>query len=133
MRKKKEIILNTDSDFRYGSCVSRALIKAFDTNDCIIRALSFSIGVKDPGEGFTYFDCKRLIHLLCKGYRRRVRYCPNYGGITYAQMAFTLDKYQYLVLFDIHLSYVQKGQIFDGYFDKQEIMKIKPTGWFEIQ
>jgi len=132
-RKTKEITLYRSVDFVYGNCVSRALIKAFNINDKIFNAICYAAGIQKPNQGLTYFECKRIINVLCKAYKQKATYYPNYGLVTYGQLAFVLPKSKYIVIFDEHISYLEDDQIFDGWFDKEQIMKRKPTGWWEIK
>lgn len=126
--------------FRFGNCATIAICQAFDIPFNAFVAICRAMKIKtdetnDDSKGLSFFECKRIIHLLSDSCKCTSKYIPNTGKVTYAQMLLLLNKGKYLVMFNIHLSFAQDGEIYDSYFrgfNENSFKKTKPTGWWKI-
>lgn len=132
--KKAVVKVNrTPEQFRYGNCAEIAICQAFDIpkNALKVILLLMKVDKKKQG-GLSFFEIKRLLNTLCEIYPGCSIYCPNRAKVTYYQLMLILTEGRYLVMFDEHLSYACNGEIWDSYFDNEEIEKRKPTGWWKL-
>lgn len=135
MRRKIDILVHpskADERFIFGTCASHAICGAFGLPSIAFRTICKLMKIDYKEEGLTFFEIKRIINILTEN---RCIYIPNISEVTYSQMLFLLPKRKYLVVFDEHLSFCDKGEIFDTFFCGGNIAKIDeriPTGWWRI-
>jgi len=132
---KKEIKIERPKfNFYYGNCCSLALTQGFDISiDVLLLAFNL-LKFKNPNEGLTFFECKKIIEeLVIWKYHRKIKYQTNEASITFAQMSVLMKTGKYIVIFDEHMSYLENGVIFDRFYDRKEMYQVKPTGWWKIQ
>lgn len=150
MEKLPPIYPAKDEQFIYGNCVSVALAQAFGIPAPALRIIFKSLGMKIE-DGCSFWECTKIITLLCKSFSFRVKYVPNVTKVTYKQLASVLNEGKVLSMFNIHLSYMEDGKIFDSYFhyntDEESSIEMKesairmmqqaflqkPIGWWIIK
>ena len=132
MRKPIKVPLNPPKeDFRFGNCAAIAISQAFSIPFWVVNIISRSLKF-NIHEGLDYWQCKKLIDRISHQSSSSNEYVSNKTNVRYIQLAVLL-KGRYLVMFHNHLSYMENGQIYDRYFDEEDILKITPTGWWEIK
>jgi len=142
--KTKKLNLKVDfnmsrADFTYGNCAMLAICGAFNLSMDAIRIICSFYGI-NPDSGISYFECKKLITKIskCSACYRRADYTPNKSGIKYGQLIGLFNQNSYLVMFDEHLSYVEKSVIYDTYLRNNDVegrdrwLNQIPTGWWKI-
>jgi len=134
---KENIIIvrdNPDWDFEHGSCAHIAIASAFDMNPKSIGIILDILKVRNHSDGLTFFQCKKLINVICKSLQQSAEYTPG-KGITLREYILLNQRGIHLIMFDEHLSYLKDGIIYDNYFDKDDLDELgasKPTGFWRI-
>lgn len=143
--KNKVDIQPSKQNFYYGNCALIAIAQAFDMPVNALVAVCDALKMNKLGqdykeEGLSFYQCKKIINHLAHSYRCTCTYIPNRSKVTYNQMLLLLNLGKYLTMWDIHLSYAEKGIIYDSYLhhfgsstDKDlDITRIVPTGWWKV-
>ena len=133
MRKKIEIQINdSKEEFKFGCCATVAISAAFNMNAHSIAVVLRLLKFKEWYDGLTFFQIKRLINVLDPV--GRWTYVPNNAQVRYNQLIILFKDKSLIVMFSEHLSYVEKGQIYDSYLinalDREGWINAKPTGWW---
>ncbi len=121
-------------EFKYGSCAIIAISSAFNINRNALVIIMRLLKYKYWAEGLDFYQLKRIINTLDIG--REWTYTPNPADIRYWQLVGLFKDRNIIVMFSEHLSYVEKGEIFDEYIynsgsaGKKEWINGKPTGWW---
>lgn len=124
-------------EFRYGSCASIAICSAFNIQYIPFKVICGLLKIGPVNEGLAFHECRKVINLLGKYYKRPIIYIPNEVNLTYGQLLFVQNRSRFLVVFDEHLSYAEDGAIYDSFILESEggaaqwLLEI-PTGWWRI-
>jgi len=137
MLKSIAVTINdSKEDFEYGCCATVAIASAFNTKDKYVQLICKAAGYKNCCKGLTYSQIKKIINLIDN--RKEWKYKPNTLGLTYYQILGLFPNTSFIVMFSEHLSYAEKGEIYDSYISQLEIDEDKlkwikgiPKGWWE--
>jgi hypothetical protein len=119
-------------DFLYGGCATLAFAGAFDTPPQAIKIIISLMGIRNSHKGMTFDQCKKVIYKLSREFSKKVEYKTNPTKLNYVDFAYSHKFGRYLIIFDEHLSYMEDGVIYDGFFEKEELDRKIPTGWWKL-
>ncbi len=131
MRKKIIRLEESKSEFSFGNCAFIAIGSAFDIPNKSLVVICNILGINHI-EGMSFWECKKLINEIAKGYNKKVLYKPNYLNLTYQHLAILFEDVSIIAMFPKHLSLCEKGTIYDTYMNTIEVREWKPTGYWTI-
>lgn len=123
------ILLRPSLDnFVFGNCAIIAIGQLFDSRQKWIELMARLCGIKEPEDGLTFFECKKVINKIGELFgNQQYEYVTNSTGLTYKQIVWVYDRG--IVMFDEHLSFFKDKEVFDSYMRPHEMYN-KPTGFW---
>ncbi len=123
-------ILPAKGEFQFGNCVACALSQAFSIPYPALKIIFQSLKL-DIGDGCNFWECTKVVNLLAKNFDWGIKYAPNTTKVTLGQLIDVINDRKLLVMFDIHLAYVEKGILFDSYYYESAVNAPDTKAWAE--